>query len=165
MKILAIEKLRRIEQALTSLHARSYGICSRCSQEIPYARLRVQPDSLYCVPCLTVIEQGSAQKLILCRTPPPQCPHIGVQLHPPRAPGSPRLSLPASGRDNPRAATSLRRPPYKVSAKKTAPHFDLRSEGAFSHLAIRLSRATAPLVIIPKPVQSNVDRIIEQVIA
>ena len=61
VKILAIEKLRRIEQALTSLHARSYGICSRCSQEIPYARLRVQPDSLYCVPCLTVIEQGAVR--------------------------------------------------------------------------------------------------------
>ena len=61
VKLLAIEKLRRIELALTSLHARSYGICSRCSQEIPYARLRVQPDSLYCVPCLTVIEQQSAR--------------------------------------------------------------------------------------------------------
>lgn len=54
---LAIEKLRRIEQALTSLHTRSYGICSRCDHEIPYARLKVQPDSLYCVPCLTLIEQ------------------------------------------------------------------------------------------------------------
>jgi DnaK suppressor protein len=61
VKILAIEKLRRIEQALTSLHARSYGICSRCSQEIPYARLKVQPDSLYCVPCLTLVEQGAAR--------------------------------------------------------------------------------------------------------
>jgi DnaK suppressor protein len=60
VKLLAIEKLRRIEQALTSLHAHSYGVCSRCSQEIPYARLKVQPDSLYCVPCLTVIEQQSA---------------------------------------------------------------------------------------------------------
>jgi DnaK suppressor protein len=58
---LAIEKLRRIEQALTSLHARSYGICSRCDQEIPYARLKVQPDSLYCVPCLTLIEQEAAR--------------------------------------------------------------------------------------------------------
>lgn len=58
---LAIKKLRRIEQALTSLHARSYGICSRCSQEIPYARLKVQPDSLYCVPCLTVVEQGAGR--------------------------------------------------------------------------------------------------------
>ena len=57
VKMFAIEKLRRIEQALTSLHAHSYGICSRCCQEIPHARLRVQPDSLYCVPCLTIIEQ------------------------------------------------------------------------------------------------------------
>jgi RNA polymerase-binding transcription factor DksA len=57
VKILAIEKLRRIEQALTSLHARSYGTCSHCGQMIPSARLKVQPDSLYCVPCLTVIEQ------------------------------------------------------------------------------------------------------------
>jgi RNA polymerase-binding protein DksA len=58
---LAIEKLRRIEQALTSLHTRSYGICSRCDHEIPYARLKVQPDSLYCVPCLTLIEQKAAR--------------------------------------------------------------------------------------------------------
>jgi DnaK suppressor protein len=59
VKLLAVEKLRRIERALTSLDAHSYGICSRCSQEIPYARLKVQPDSLYCVPCLTFIEQTS----------------------------------------------------------------------------------------------------------
>ena len=61
VKLLAIEKLRRIEQALTSLHAHSYGTCSRCGQEIPYARLKVQPDSLYCVPCLTLVEQGAAR--------------------------------------------------------------------------------------------------------
>jgi DnaK suppressor protein len=61
MLILAIEKLRRIEQALASLHARSYGICSHCGQEIPSARLKVQPDSLYCVPCLTLIEQEAAR--------------------------------------------------------------------------------------------------------
>ena len=61
VKILAIEKLRRVEQALRSLHTHSYGICSRCSQEIPYARLKVQPDSLYCVPCLTFVEQQSAK--------------------------------------------------------------------------------------------------------
>jgi DnaK suppressor protein len=60
VKLLAIEKLRRIEQALSSLHAHSYGVCSHCGQAIPYARLKVQPDSLYCVPCLTVIEQKSA---------------------------------------------------------------------------------------------------------
>ena len=61
MKILAVEKLRRIEQALRSLHADLYGICLRCSQEIPNARLTVQPDSLYCVPCLTVVEEEAAR--------------------------------------------------------------------------------------------------------
>jgi DnaK suppressor protein len=61
VKILAVEKLRRVEQALTSLQAHSYGICSRCGQEIPYARLKVQPDSLYCVPCLTIVEQEAAR--------------------------------------------------------------------------------------------------------
>jgi len=59
VKLLAIDKLRRIEQALTSLQTHSYGICSRCGHDIPYARLKVQPDSLYCVPCLTLIEQKS----------------------------------------------------------------------------------------------------------
>ena len=46
VKMLAGKRLRRIEQALTSLQAHSYGICLRCSKEIPYARLKVQPDSL-----------------------------------------------------------------------------------------------------------------------
>ncbi|HXC65805.1 MAG TPA: TraR/DksA family transcriptional regulator [Nitrospiraceae bacterium] len=61
VKLIAVDKLRRIEQALTSLHTRSYGICSRCGHDIPYARLKVQPDSLYCVPCLTLIEENAAR--------------------------------------------------------------------------------------------------------
>jgi len=61
VKLLAVEKLRRIERALTSLQAHSYGICSRCAQEIPYARLKVQPDSLYCVPCLTLVEREATR--------------------------------------------------------------------------------------------------------
>jgi RNA polymerase-binding transcription factor DksA len=61
VKLIAVDKLRRIEQALTSLHTHSYGICSRCAHKIPYARLKVQPDSLYCVPCLTLIEQKAAR--------------------------------------------------------------------------------------------------------
>ncbi len=57
VKLLAVKKLRRIEQALTSLQTHSYGVCSHCGKDIPYARLKVQPDSFYCVPCLTRIEQ------------------------------------------------------------------------------------------------------------
>ena len=62
VKLLAIDKLRRIEQALTSFQTRSYGFCSRCGHDIPDARLKVQPDSLYCVACLTLIEQKAARK-------------------------------------------------------------------------------------------------------
>jgi DnaK suppressor protein len=57
VKMFAIEKLRRIEQALKSLDTHSYGTCSRCGHDIPSARLKVQPDSRYCVPCLTIVEQ------------------------------------------------------------------------------------------------------------
>lgn len=57
VKMRTVEKLRRIEQALTSLHEHSYGICRRCGQEIPYARLKVQPDSLNCVPCQSALER------------------------------------------------------------------------------------------------------------
>ena len=56
VKMRTVDKLRRIEQALTSLRERSYGICRRCGQEIPYARLNVQPDSIYCVHCQTALE-------------------------------------------------------------------------------------------------------------
>jgi RNA polymerase-binding protein DksA len=59
VKMRTLDKLRRIEQALSSLHEHSYGICRRCGLEIPYARLKVQPDTLYCVPCLTRMEQGA----------------------------------------------------------------------------------------------------------
>jgi len=57
VKMRTVEKLRRIEQALISLRERSYGICRRCGQEIPCARLKVQPDSLYCVHCQTMRER------------------------------------------------------------------------------------------------------------
>jgi RNA polymerase-binding protein DksA len=59
VKMRTLDKLRRIEQALSSLHEHSYGICRRSGLEIPYARLKVQPDTLYCVPCLTRMEQGA----------------------------------------------------------------------------------------------------------
>ena len=109
------EKLRRIERALQLMRTSSYGRCRRCHKDIPYERLTVQPDALFCVPCLTVVRARSCHKLTLCRTPLPPRPHPGVQLLPRRAPGSPRLSLPARRRDKPRAAPSFRRPPNQVS--------------------------------------------------
>lgn len=58
VKMRSLDKLRQIEHVLTSMHKHSYRICRRCGLGIPYARLKVQPDTLYCVPCLTRMEQG-----------------------------------------------------------------------------------------------------------
>ncbi|MGZ8385425.1 MAG: TraR/DksA C4-type zinc finger protein, partial [Nitrospira sp.] len=36
---------------------KSYGCCRRCHKAIPYARLTVQPDTLFCVSCLARMER------------------------------------------------------------------------------------------------------------
>ena len=55
------DKLRRIEQALQLMRTSDYGQCHRCHLEIPYERLKAQPDALFCVPCLTLVEQNAAR--------------------------------------------------------------------------------------------------------
>ena len=55
------DKLRRIERALQLMRTSSYGRCRRCHEDILYERLKVQPDALFCVPCLTVVEQEAAR--------------------------------------------------------------------------------------------------------
>jgi len=55
------DKLRRIEHALQLMRTSGYGQCHRCHAEIPYERLKVQPDTLFCVPCLTLIERNAAR--------------------------------------------------------------------------------------------------------
>ncbi|MGE0645492.1 MAG: TraR/DksA family transcriptional regulator [Nitrospira sp.] len=52
-----ITKLKRIERALCRLRTKNYGYCRRCRKAIPNERLAVQPDALYCVPCLALIER------------------------------------------------------------------------------------------------------------
>jgi DnaK suppressor protein len=41
----------RIERALAKLADGSYGICDRCGQPIPTARLEAAPESVLCVAC------------------------------------------------------------------------------------------------------------------
>jgi DnaK suppressor protein len=41
----------RIERALAKLADGSYGICDRCGQPIPAARLKAAPESVLCVAC------------------------------------------------------------------------------------------------------------------
>jgi DnaK suppressor protein len=56
-RIRTFDKLRRIDRALELMRTSEYGRCRRCQQGIPHERLKVQPDALYCVPCLTLVEQ------------------------------------------------------------------------------------------------------------
>lgn len=56
-RIRAFEQLRRIEHALHLMRTEGYGRCRRCCKDIPYKRLAVKPETLYCVPCLTAIEK------------------------------------------------------------------------------------------------------------
>lgn len=55
-----ITKLKRIERALRRLRTKHYGYCRRCRKAIPSERLAVQPDALYCVPCLALIERRAS---------------------------------------------------------------------------------------------------------
>lgn len=56
-----ITKLKRIERALCRLRSNLYGYCRRCRKTIPNERLAVQPDALYCVPCLALIERRTSR--------------------------------------------------------------------------------------------------------
>ena len=52
------DKLRHIDMALDRMERSTYGLCLRCRQEIPIARLKVQPAALQCAPCRELDEQS-----------------------------------------------------------------------------------------------------------
>jgi DnaK suppressor protein len=52
------DKLRQIDMALDRMERSTYGLCVRCRQEIPIARLKVQPAALQCAPCRELDEQS-----------------------------------------------------------------------------------------------------------
>jgi|GEM_PF-428155 len=60
VKVRTFERLRHIEHALQLMRTKDYGQCRHCHRDIPYQRLKVQPDAEYCVPCLTTVEQKAA---------------------------------------------------------------------------------------------------------
>ncbi len=49
--------LKKIEEALERIGAKTYAICERCGEEIPYQRLKVRPVTTYCVQCKTLQEE------------------------------------------------------------------------------------------------------------
>jgi DnaK suppressor protein len=48
----AIKRLNRLKQAYGRIDTPEYGICRECEEPIPLARLRLAPESLYCVACM-----------------------------------------------------------------------------------------------------------------
>jgi DnaK suppressor protein len=43
--------LQEIGKAIRRLDEGSYGVCQRCNEQIPFARLEARPYSAYCVTC------------------------------------------------------------------------------------------------------------------
>ncbi|UVT16253.1 MAG: substrate-binding domain-containing protein [Nitrospira sp.] len=61
VRMRVIMKLKRIERALLLLRTKNYGYCRRCRKAIPDERLVVQPDTLFCVPCLALAERRASR--------------------------------------------------------------------------------------------------------
>ncbi|MDF0664465.1 MAG: TraR/DksA C4-type zinc finger protein [Nitrospira sp.] len=49
--------LKKINEALDQMNAGTYGICERCSGDIPYKRLKARPVTTLCIECKTLQEQ------------------------------------------------------------------------------------------------------------
>jgi len=49
--------LKKIDEALERMNAATYGICERCSEDIPYKRLKARPVTTLCIECKTLQEQ------------------------------------------------------------------------------------------------------------
>ncbi|MEO8856300.1 MAG: TraR/DksA C4-type zinc finger protein [Burkholderiaceae bacterium] len=51
--------LGRIDRALKAMADGSYGVCGECGCDIPYARLKVEPQTEHCVTCKARREQAA----------------------------------------------------------------------------------------------------------
>lgn len=51
-------ELRSIRLAMQRVHEPGYGLCADCAGEIPFDRLRIEPEALRCVACESRHEQG-----------------------------------------------------------------------------------------------------------
>lgn len=45
------EKLKKLKYALNKVEEKEFGICAKCSHEIPLGRILIMPHSVYCVRC------------------------------------------------------------------------------------------------------------------
>ncbi len=53
------QQIAEIDEALDRLEKGTYGICQRCSEEIPPERLKAIPYARFCAPCKEVLEKAA----------------------------------------------------------------------------------------------------------
>ena len=47
----AQEKLKNLQRVLSQAGSSDFGVCLKCRNKIPVARILIRPESLYCVHC------------------------------------------------------------------------------------------------------------------
>lgn len=52
-------KLRQVKLALTNIDEGTYGLCRRCEDPVGFRRLKVRPETPFCVHCQEELEGGS----------------------------------------------------------------------------------------------------------
>jgi len=52
------ERLHRLKSTVTKIDTKDYGICMECEEEITLGRLKLIPESLYCISCMNDRERS-----------------------------------------------------------------------------------------------------------
>ena len=45
-------RLNRLKTAYINIDSKEYGVCQECAEDIPLGRLKLMPESKYCVACM-----------------------------------------------------------------------------------------------------------------
>ena len=51
-------EFNEVRNALQRIHGANYGLCVDCQVDIPFDRLRIEPQALRCIACQTLYEQN-----------------------------------------------------------------------------------------------------------
>ncbi len=53
------DEFNAVLDALQRIHGAGYGLCVDCEADIPFDRLRIEPQTLRCAPCQTLHERNT----------------------------------------------------------------------------------------------------------
>lgn len=54
------QELQQVVRALAKFDEDEYGYCESCDEVIPFNRLKIKPESLYCIQCQSQMETDSS---------------------------------------------------------------------------------------------------------